>query len=282
MVGIFCIKCPQLVSALRLSGEKSFQGVIGKKGDDVSDSKESKWNFDLAQYFLSSSGNASYRASISEKKTLKMTDIAALIEAEKKGLRKETIAMVASLLDANIIKVLCEGCAVVTGSAVFQPMITGVFKNIIGKIDPKINEYKISTAMGEELRKSLDAVEPVFTGRVREAAGASISLVTDLNTGSKDGLLSPGGALIITGNKIKCVNADGSGHGIIRLINTETNEVTQLTGIVENLPKSIICVAPRTLKKGTYTMQIETYYTRGSTLLKTARTLEYSLPLTVK
>ena len=100
-----------------------------------------------------------------------------------------------------------------------------------------------------------------------------------MTTGKTDGTVTPGGMVQLKGNKIKCINADGSGIGKLTLYNdSESGEEVSVLGV--NEPSKIIFVFPTGLLAGNYRLEIETYYTQGSVLLKEPRTLV--CPVTLK
>ena len=101
--------------------------------------------------------------------------------------------------------------------------------------------------------------------------------MTDSATGRTDGFMTPGNTIDITGTKIRSLNADGSGIGSIKFVNAETEAVAAtITSTSINEPKRIILVVPANLAEGTYRLEVETYYSNTSTLLKSPRTLIYT------
>lgn len=119
-----------------------------------------------------------------------------------------------------------------------------------------------------------------FSGRKLDLGGANIAEILDMTTGKTDGTVTPGGMVQLKGNKIKCVNADGSGIGKLTLYNdAESGEEVPVLGV--NEPSKIIFVFPTGLLAGEYRLEIETYFTTGTTLLKEPRTLVCPLKLKV-
>ena len=117
---------------------------------------------------------------------------------------------------------------------------------------------------------------PAEADIVLDLSGAE---VLDMTTGKTDGTVTPGGMVQLKGNKIKCINADGSGIGKLTLYNdSESGEEVPVLGV--NEPSKIIFVFPTGLLAGNYRLEIETYYTQGSVLLKEPRTLV--CPVTLK
>ena len=118
-----------------------------------------------------------------------------------------------------------------------------------------------------------------YSGRRMDLGGANIAEIMDMTTGKTDGTVTPGGMVQLKGNKIKCINADGSGIGKLTLYNdSESGEEVPVLGV--NEPSKIIFVFPTGLLAGNYRLEIETYYTQGSVLLKEPRTLV--CPVTLK
>ena len=103
----------------------------------------------------------------------------------------------------------------------------------------------------------------------------------DLTTGKTDGTVTPGGMVEVTGSKIKCLNADGSGIGHFRLYNeSESPEEVKVLGV--NDPSKIIFIFPTGLLAGNYRLEIETYFSNTSTMLKNPRTLVCPVALKVE
>lgn len=247
----------------------------------MSDSTDYKWKFDLVEYSLTTGVSTDYTARVNTNNSLTVEDIAAAIAAERTDLREDTIIMVAKLIDAMIIDKVCKGNSVVTGSAIFQPAISGLFSGTSGAITDS-NTIKVNINPSSDLRSSLEDVTAEFSGNVKELGGASIDLVTDVETDNIEGDITPGGSLVITGSKIRVADSeDGATVGCVRFINIETNEQTDVTKFATNTPKKVIINVPSSLSAGTYTIQIITSYSNGAILLKAARTIEYRINRTV-
>lgn len=208
-------------------------------------------------------------------------DIARAIVAERTEYRLDTLVNIANLLDEKIRQFVCQGNTVVTGTAQYAPSITGVFMGKNGVFDPNVNACTVNITPSKALRDELDKVGTEFTGYVKDLGGARIGLVKDSTTGKTDGSLTPGGIVEVTGNKIKSINADGTSIGKVVLINTETQEQTDITSLAINDPSLLMFSIPASLPEGTYKLRVETYYTTGKAQLKTARTIDYDQDLVV-
>lgn len=240
----------------------------------MSDSKDYKWNFDLVEFQLTSGVKDDYTARVKTNNSLTAEDIAAMIASDRTDLREDTILMVAKLYDAKVIEKVCMGNSVVTGAALFQPSITGVFSGTSGSTTIA-NQCKVSINPSAAFRSSLDEVTLAFTGNVKDLGGADISEVTDVETELTEGEITPGGSLVIIGSKIRIVDSESSeDKGCVRFVNVETNEATDVYRFAINTPKKVVVNVPSTLAAGTYTIQIVTAFTNGNTTLKTMRTIE--------
>lgn len=240
------------------------------------------WYYDLISYSLTTDTAEDYVARVKTSKSYTMEDVVAEIASERTDLREDTMLLVTSLVDEKIRELICQGNPVVTGFATLQPTISGVFTGKTGSFDTSINKCYVAINPSQTLRNNLEDVTPVFTGLVKDSGGAVIGLVTDMTTGATDGTITSGGLLKVTGTKIKCVNEDGSNIGTISFVNAETNEVAGTVSVLGvNDPSLLIFNAP-TLAAGSYILRIETYFATSSAQLKTVRTIDYSITLTVQ
>lgn len=247
----------------------------------MSDNTSYVWKFDLEEYAMTKDNGEDYTAKVSTIQSMSIDAIARAIAAERTEYREMTIVNIAHLLDEKIRHFVCQGNTVVTGTALYSPSIEGVFIGKSGEVDPDRNRCVINISPSQAMRDELKKVKPVFSGFVKDMGGARIALVTDTSTGLTDGTITPGDILIVTGKKIKCLNADGSGIGKVSFVNTETQAETTVASLAVNDPSKLMFVAPASLTDGAYLLRIETYFSTNATLLKKVRVLEYSTPLLV-
>lgn len=239
------------------------------------------WLYDLYEYGLTTDKGNDYVAKVHANSSLTVEDIAASIAADRTDIRPDTITMVLKLFKEKTMEQVCMGNIVNTGFDIIQPTITGVFSGK-GAAFGDSNKLKISIAPSQEFRNMLTDVSVEFTGNYNEAGGAYTTSVINENTKEEAGTITPGGMITISGNKIKCLNEDGSGFGQINLVNVESGTSTAITVFAQNTPKSITCLVPTDLAAGQYSLQIVTYFSGNSKYLKSARTIEHSQYLTVE
>ena len=239
-----------------------------------------KWYFDLRENTITRDVQEDYVAIPRKLLSLTPKDLAKRIAEERTEYRADTIENIINIYEDMLMKALCEGNTYVSRIAQYQPSITGIFSGT-GLADPEKNQCQVNITASPDLKKMLQSdVILEFSGRKLDLGGANIAEVLDMTTGKTDGTVTPGGMVQLKGNKIKCVNEDGSGIGRLTLYN-ESESGEEVTVIGVNDPSKIIFVFPTGLLAGEYRLEIETYFTTGTTLLKEPRTLFCPLKLKV-
>jgi hypothetical protein len=191
------------------------------------------------------------------------------------GLTRSDIHSVFEATKQVLSTILREGGSVSTELFSTSFSIQGTF-TASAETDPYT--VRLNLHAGKVLR---DAILGLKARKVAAPAGGTIiEGVTDIKTGSLNGVLTPDRDVRITGAKVKIVGED-PGVGLF-FVNTETEERTQVdpTDIVENTAGHILAVVP-VLANGTYQVQIVTQYTGGSRTLKEPRTALFDKVLTV-
>ena len=113
-------------------------------------------------------------------------------------------------------------------------------------------------------------------------SGLVINSVTDLASGEVNASINPGGALGITGSKIKIAGDDAL--IVLFLINQDSGEVIRIsiTSTVINEPSKITCIISQDLALAKYKPSITTQFFSNKTLLKELRSFNsiiYSQPV---
>ncbi len=241
-----------------------------------------EWEFDLEEYLMTTDVSEDYVARMKTGSTIVLDDLVKEIVGERTDIRPETITMCAQLLGEKIIEKICEGHIVSTATATYTPSIPGVFIGTSGVVDATKNVPTINVSPSSALKEALKSVKLKYSQTVRSMGNARIGLVTDSTTGSTDGKITPGGIIDVTGNKIRCLNSDGTGIGTVRFLKASTREEVATVSILAiNDPKRLMFNVPATLTDGEYVLQVETYFSSSSALLKQPRTIEYPINLYV-
>ena len=206
--------------------------------------------------------------------------IAKEIVRERTEYRLDTILSIMKLVEEKIRHVLYSGYPVMTENVRFSPTITGSFDSHGEVLDDKGMKCGVNVTVNQIVKDGLAGVK-LYIDSVQELGGAKIDRVKDLTTGKTDGTVTPGGMVEVTGSKIKCLNEDGSGIGYFRLYNEgESAEEVKVLGV--NDPSKIIFIFPTGLLAGNYRLEIETYFSNTSTMLKNPRTLVCPVALKVE
>lgn len=174
-------------------------------------------------------------------------------------------------MEGMIRETVCSGYPVITDNARYSPTITGSFDSNGDPLGDSEIKCGVNIQPTDTMKKEVAQVR-IVVDTTLELGGAKITRVKDLYTGATDGTVHAGDMIEITGNKIKCLNADGSGIGRFTLYN-ESESGEEITQLGYNDPSRITFMFPTGLLTGTYRLEIETYFTSGSNLLKTPRTL---------
>ena len=244
--------------------------------------KKYVWKFDLEEYLMTKDVLEDYKAILKPIQSLDITDVARAIVEERTEYRVDTLVNTANLSDEKIRQLVCQNNIVKTGTAMFTPAIEGLFLGKTGTVDPAKNKCTVNIIPTAAMRSELDKVTMEFSGTVKESGGARIGLVKDVTTGKTDGTITPGGMIDVTGSKIRCINADGTGIGSLTLLkSTDRSVATSITLFGINDPSRLMFTLPANLEAGTYELTLETYFSTNKTQLKQPRTLVYSIPLVV-
>lgn len=238
------------------------------------------WPFSLHENAMTREDKYDYLASVDIKKTFTVEELADEVTRERSEYRYETLVNVFRLMEQKIRDKVYAGNRVQTLLARYSPSVSGVFDRT-GSVDPKRHTCDINIAPTADFRQGLRNVKLSYSGEICEKGGARITMVTNLVTDRANGPFAPMNLVLVEGDKIKCVNADGTGKGRIFLINCATKEQVAVTLIAENYPKRLTFIMPKGLPSGNYMLQIETYYTTGLWLLRKPRIITYAHPLVV-
>jgi len=111
--------------------------------------------------------------------------------------------------------------------------------------------------------------------------GTIVNSVTDIASGEVNTRLTPGGAVNLTGSKIK-IAGDNPANGI-SLTNQANNVVTVIAvnSIAVNDPSKITFIVPADLAPGDYKLSITTQFSTPSQGLKDPRSYMFDYILTV-
>ena len=239
------------------------------------------WHYDLVDFPITTDERNDWRACVSTGKSMSVADVAHEVASERTDMREDTLVLAMKLMEAKVRQLVCQGYTVVTDNALFQPVITGTFDATTGKAHEAKNRPVCSVRPSKTLRQQVAGVSLEFSGNVQRSGGCYISLVKDVTTGATDGSITPGGPIIVTGRRIKCVG-EGGGTGVVRFVQLDeagelSDSVLSASAIAENYPKRLVVLCPSALVTGeSYVLQILSHYTGGARLLTGERVITSS------
>jgi hypothetical protein len=236
------------------------------------------WKIWLRLNFLTQDVDNDYTGEVSTMgHTVRNEDIASRIVKERSEFRYETILSILNERDGIVLESVLGGSSVQDGVVHIAPTVTGLWIGTERTVDPARQKPTVSISPTTALRDGLLNVKMEILG-VKDS-GAYIGLVTDAATKAVDGHITPGGIVVITGDKLRIAPADDPELGVFFV--DKKGGKTQVTQLSQNDPKRLTILAPP-LPAGTYTLQVVTRFSNGSTLLNVARTIVYDTPLVVE
>ncbi|MDR1170826.1 MAG: DUF4469 domain-containing protein [Bacteroidales bacterium] len=236
------------------------------------------WKIWLRLNFLTQDVDNDYTGEVSTMgHTIRNEDIASRIVKERSELRYETILSILNERDGIVLESVFAGSSVQDGVVHIAPTVTGLWTGAERTVDPARQKATVSISPTAALRDGLSNVKMEILG-VKDS-GAYVGLVTDAATKAVDGHITPGGIMVISGDKLRIAPLDEPESGVFLV--DENGGKTQVTQLSQNDPKRLTALVPP-LPAGTYTLQIVTRFSNGSTLLKVARTIVYDTPLVVE
>jgi hypothetical protein len=236
------------------------------------------WKIWLRQNFMTREVENDYTGEVSTVgQTLRNEDIAERIVKGRSELRYETILAILNERDGIVLESVLGGTSVQDGVVHIAPSVMGLWVGTDRTVDPDRQKPSVSISPTAALREGLSNVHMEVLG-VKDS-GAYIGLVTDAATKAVDGHITPGGIIVITGDKLRIAPDNDPELGIFFVL--ESGDKMQATQISQNDPKKLTVLVPQ-LPPGTFTLQVVTRFSNGSTLLKVARAIVYDLPLIVE
>ena len=133
------------------------------------------WTYNLTGYGITVDDERDCKALVSCNKSMTTSDVAAEVASERTDLREDTLVLAMKLMEDKIAELVCRGFTVVTGNALYQPVIKGTFSSTEGKIDSTKNRPACSIRASSSLRQKVAQVRLEFSGYVQEAGGSRIS-----------------------------------------------------------------------------------------------------------
>jgi hypothetical protein len=212
-------------------------------------------------------------------KSLKLDDLVKIAVSRRTDLNASTLRSSFELLCDVAEEQLSNGASVDFVLVHLSIGVDGVFIGDSAKWNSSINKLKVTASPTVRLREFVKGITAIVRGMA--SVGIVINTVTDVASGEQNVRITPGGAVNLTGSKMKVVG-DNLSCGIT-LSNDMDGTVTFIssTAIAVNEPSKITFVVPATLPVGDYKLSITTQYSNSGTLLKEPRTYVFDYVLAV-
>ena len=202
-------------------------------------------------------------------KTYDVEDLIAEVAARRSDISPSTMKATIDLLSEVAMEKIANGASVSLGLGYYSLGVNGTFIGDNAKWDNTQHALSVRVTPNATLREAVRACTVDVRGMA--VAGVIINTVTDVASGEVNSRLTPGGAVNLTGTKIK-IDGDNPTVGIT-LTNEATNEVTTIPKnlLATNDPSKITFVVPVTLVKGDYKLAITTQFSTSGSSLKEPR-----------
>jgi len=194
---------------------------------------------------------------------------------------------IADLLDyfeqiiAEIMYQLCDGYAINIGILTIYPRVGGTWEHPNEAGDRKKHPITFNVRVSARLNRIAEAITLECDGIADNPS--YIDEVSDILSGTVNETLTPGGAVVIYGHRIKI---EGTDPGVdMRVVGTTADGQPYNTVVpppyIENMASKIIAILPVSIPNGTYRIQIDTQYAGSGKLLKEVRVITSGADLIV-
>ena len=212
-------------------------------------------------------------------KSINEDDLINTAVSRRTDLNPATLRSSMEILKEIAIEEIANGASVSFGLGYYNVAVNGVFIGDNAKWESSKHSLSVRVTPSAQLRNAVNAATVDVRGMA--GIGTIVNSVTDIASGEVNTRLTPGGAVNLTGSKIK-IAGDNPANGI-SLTNQANNVVTVIAvnAIAVNDPSKITFIVPADLAPGDYKLSITTQFSSQSTLLKDPRTSIFDYILTV-
>jgi len=193
-----------------------------------------------------------YMALVQPVGTAELEDVIERIVAQGSTVTRADIVSVLEDYHTAIENLVLEGVNVNTPGANYRVSIKGVFTGLTDGFDPNRHQVRAVVSAGRRFRKAVQS---------RAQAVKDETLVprpnpaefTDINTGERNSVLTPGGMAQVTGHRLKFDPADAA-QGVYFV--AEGGGETKVDVVGRNKPAHLMFIVPQGLAPGDYTLEV--------------------------
>jgi len=212
-------------------------------------------------------------------KSLKIDDLVKIAVSRRTDLNASTLRAAFELL-CDVAEEQVANCASVDFGLVHLGLgCEGIFIGDNAKWDNSAHRLKITSSPTARFRETIKKATVSVRGMA--TVGVVVNTVTDVTTGELNSCITAGGAVNLTGSKMK-IAGDNPACGIT-LTNETDGRITTIpaTAIAVNDAARITFVAPATLPTGDYKLCVTTQFSNSAHLLKEPRSFVFDYVLSV-
>ncbi len=207
-------------------------------------------NYVLLENNLTSDPN-DYMAAVQATRTAEMDDIIARIIQQGSTVVKADIVSVLEDYYTAIENMVLEGMNVNTPLANFGASIKGVFNGPADGYDPSRHQIVATTSPGKRFRRAIRERAQAVKGEALKPRPNPVEY-TDVNSGTANSVLTPGGMGRLVGHRLKFDPADAA-QGVFFI--AEDGSATRVAVVGRNKPGELMFVIPA-LAAGEYTLEV--------------------------
>ncbi len=193
--------------------------------------------------------------------TLNLQDIVSLATKRGTSLTETDLTGAANLLFDVACDEVANGNNITLPLVNIRPSIKGVFKSASDSFDPSRHVKRATLSAGLLLNTKMQAakVEKVMA----DLPAPVLVEYIDVNSGTANSLLTPGGIGSITGEELK-YNPENAAEGIWFVPQAE-GEAVKATVVATRTEGNLMFIVPASLQPGSYTLEVlKGYGTNGS------------------
>jgi hypothetical protein len=212
-------------------------------------------------------------------KSLDEDDLIKIAVSRRTDLSPTSLKSSMEILKELAVEQIANGASVAFGLGYFNLGVNGIFFGDNAQWNSEEHKLAVHVRPTAELRDAVRSA--VVDVRGMASVGTYINTVFDVASGELNAILTPGGAVNVTGTKIKIAGDDPTNG--IKLIDvaTATETVIDPASVAVNDPSKLTFVLPVDLAVGDYRLAITTQFSSTNVLLKTPRTYMFDYVLSV-
>lgn len=212
-------------------------------------------------------------------KSMDEDDLIKLAVSRRTDLSPTSLKSSMEILKDIAMEQIANGASVAFGLGYFNLGVNGVFFGDNAQWNADEHKLAVHVKPTAELRAAVKSA--VVDVRGMASIGTFINTVFDVSSGELNSILTPGGAVNLTGTKMKIAGEDPSNGVKLIDVATDTHIPIDPSAIAINDPSKVTFVLPLDLEPGDYRLAITTQFSSANILLKQPRTYLFDYVLSV-